>query len=460
MKPNTNWTDAGAPAPVGPARVPGRGMRRAAIILCLLPAVYFLFGAGYGLLHAGDFASDLPRLLRYVLGPLAIAAGLIWAARLRNAETALMVGIVATSVLTALFMFEAYLTLRLLPQQMGVVGVLDGDVSQDAYRGNIPPAYTLKRLNIVMGVRQLDQAVLSAVPDRQVLLCSHDGQPITYQADRFGFRNPPGAYDAPTDIMILGNSFAEGLCLPDGEGLAGQLRGSYPALVNTGSRGAGPAFELAVLGRFGPALRPKLTLFTFFEGNDWENLEREMKTPWLGQVFDLATNFGAPGWTPAQLDATAPIIDGWWDGDATTLRDYLQRRSLLRNFFALHNTATVLGLHYPKAMEPNPDYQAVLERAAQIVSGWGGKIAVVYIPSHDRYGGVLPHQFVQEPLRDMVHQAADRAGVQVIDLTNTLNQQPHPRQLYAPDSHFNADGAALAADAIRMHVQELGLLAD
>ena len=102
-------------------------------------------------------------------------------------------------------------------------------------------------------------------------------------------------------------------------------------------------------------------------------------------------------------------------------------------------------------MEPNPAYEQILVRARDVSAEWGGRVVVVYIPSLDRFGGVFPHGFVQNPLRNMVKDAAKSAGIEVIDLTPVFKEQGAPQTLYAADAHFNAEGAALAAEAILNH---------
>lgn len=426
-----------------------RGGRRVAVLLCLIPAVYLLATAGYALLHADHYAADLARQLRYVIVPGAIALGLILAALRLPRGAALNLGIVALSILATLFLFESWLTLRLLPRQGDIVGVVGEGVDLDPYRRNLPPAYTIKGLNATLEVTALDRAALSAIPDQPLMLCSTGGQPVTYRTDAYGLRNPPDLAPGPADVLVLGDSFVEGLCLPDGQGVTEQLRARVAGpLVNTGSRGAGPLYELAVLGRYGPVFTPRVTLMAFFEGNDWENLENEVKEGWLAQALDPAADFGSPDWSPADLRAADAVIDGWWNTGAASLGEMLRRRSVLRNYFALANTAQVLGLHYAKSMTPSPVFPVLLHRATQIAQGWGGRMVMVYIPAHDRYAGLIRSGFVMDGLRRMVLDAAAEAGMPVIDLTDSFDRHPDPRSLYAPDSHFSAKGAALAADEI------------
>lgn len=422
--------------------------RRIAIILCLIPAGYFVLTAIFALAHFDDYASDLPRLLRYVVGPLAIATLLVGCATLLSPDNALMMGITVCSILAAMFLFEGYMRWQHLPQRMGLAGIVDGGADADRFGDAMPPAYTIKALNAKLGTETLADAVLSGMPGAEMLLCSRMGVPVTTRNDRYGFRNPQPETTAPVDLMVLGDSFAEGICLEDGLHLVDQMRTGGATILNTASRGAGPLYELAVFGRYGPYFRPRVTVVAFFEGNDWENLSVEIEQPWLYEALTPGADFGPIEMDAAQRADSARVIADWWQGTAASLEEYLSRRSYMRNFLALQETASILGLHYPKAAGDNPVFEQILHRMKEIAEGWQGRVVVVYIPALDQFGGLFPHGFVSAPLRRNVARAAEDAGVGLIDLTPTFRDHPSPLGLYAPDAHLNPQGAALAAGRI------------
>lgn len=425
------------------------GQGGAGRLLCLIPAVYFLAIAAYALLHPEHFTAGLPRFLRYVAVPGALALVLAAAAFRLPAAARLITGLTTVSVLAALFLFEAWLTLLHLPAQAGMLGLGSRTADTVPYQRSLPPAYTFKALNEELGTTRLEAAVLEGRPGAPVYLCSRAGGPVTYRSGRFGFRNPsPGsAPGQPAEMLLLGDSFAEGMCLPDGEDLASRLRQRFPGLVNSGTRGAGPLYELAVLGRYGPLLKPRLTVMAFFSGNDWTNLEREAALPWLAEALQEDARFGPAGSPERQAEAEL-VIRGWWQQSRPPLLEYASRRKFLRNFLALQKTAAVLGLHYPQAAQPMPLYDAVLQRAAGITAQWDGELVVVFIPEVNRFHGLFRSGSVHDPLRRIVAQSAARAGLRMIDLTEGFEASPDPRALYAPDAHFSAAGAELAAQII------------
>ena len=125
----------------------------------------------------------------------------------------------------------------------------------------------------------------------------------------------------------------------------------------------------------------------------------------------------------------------------------------MRNFVALQQVGTALGVAYPKAAPPQPIYQDVLARAKEITASWGGKLTLVYIPRADRYKGILPRDFVFDQVRSQVLSAAADLKIDVIDLVALFQQDPDPQTLYAGDAHLSDRGAAVVARAIAEYIR-------
>ncbi len=442
-------------APLGAMTVPGKGrMRRlVARILCLLPASYFLACVLFALLHFDDFGSALPQFLRYVAGPLVLALLFIWAALRLKPTAARRVGSTGLAILLGLFAFETVMTVRLLSTMLDMVGATANAADRPAEAAEgLPPGRTLDALNKALGVTRLQDAFLGGIPNRRVQLCSQEGRPVYYTADRYGFNNPDSVYDAPVSVMVLGDSFVEGICLPREQSLVGQLRQAMPATVGIGTRGAGPGLELATLGRFGPMVKPRTIVMAYFEGNDWENLSRADAVSWLRKAVEPNVDFGPAHVTPATL-ARVDAVNRLWATQSPAPMRVIRNSQVVRNFLALNQSATAFGLYYPKVSPEQPIYGRVLARARQLADGMGARLVLVYIPAIDRFNGWLPRDFVWNQQRRQVFAAADAAGVARLDLTLAFRAQANPAALYAADSHFNVKGAGVAAAAIAAWLQ-------
>lgn len=233
--------------------------------LCLVPAAYCAAIVLFALANARDFASATPQLMRYVLVPGLIASGLTFVAFRSSRMTRVNVGGVACALLAALFMSEAMLTSRYIAAtkkmlaSSSVAGPETGEADQA-----LPPGWGVKRLNRLMGTTRLSHAVLGHTPGAVVNLCRSGGGPIAYRADRFGFRNPARSSAHRPHLMLGGDSFVEGICLPEVVDLAGQVRDRSETFISLGMRGAGPLLELAMIGRYGPVIRPETTVIAFY----------------------------------------------------------------------------------------------------------------------------------------------------------------------------------------------------
>jgi hypothetical protein len=309
----------------------------------------------------------------------------------------------------------------------------------------------LKALNAALEVDGPSDAMLAGIPYGRALLCAEDGVPVAYDADRLGFNNPDGLHERAVDVLVLGDSFIEGMCLAPGKDVVSRLRGWYPNSINMAVRGNGPLLELAALGRYGARLRPRQVIIAFFEGNDWRNFELELALPWLRAALTPGVDFGPVPAREATLGRARQLAQSSAKREKTAW-DLFTHGQNLRNFFALHHAANALGLLYARAPRDHPEYVDVLRRAREITGSWGGRLAVVYIPRPDRFMGLLPRAFSFDPLRRIVLAAAREAGVEVVDLVPRFAGDEAPTRFYAANGHFSEEGAKQTARILAEHI--------
>ncbi|GMN01814.1 hypothetical protein [Erythrobacter sp. MTPC3] len=444
-------TSKQASSPAASGETPASPSRSLAALLCILPALYFTAIAAYGLINFSSYGADVPRFLRYIAAPGAIALALVAAGVYLPARKSANLGLASSAILFTLLLVEVFLNARLVMAMFSMVGMLSGSTADgsEAARGrdSIPPMYSTKRLSSELGAEQLDQAVLGGLPGKEVLLCSYDGKPLYYTADRYGFNNDDAVYAQPLDVMLVGDSFVEGHCQPNPDTFGGRLRALQPQTASIGMRSGGPLLELALIGRYGAAFEPDYVVMAFFEGNDWQNLAREAEMPWLKQGLNPDVDFGDPNLSEEQIRRSEAILSEWWQDDVSA-GTVFSKSSFIRNIFALNEVWGLLGLDYPRVTRDQPVYEDVLARTKQVTEGWGGRLALVYIPMDARFRGLFDKSFVYDGLRSDVLNAASRQQIDVIDLTDVFEQSSDPTSLYAPDAHFSSEGAAVAAAAV------------
>lgn len=419
--------------------------RAIGVVLCLGPALYFGATALYACLHFENYASAPPQFVRYLLGPALLSLAFLICAAALPTGARFLVGVNVCALLAALFAFEALITAKMIPIHLGNFGQFDRSAEVKG-SDRFLPGLPLRAVNRRLETQRLSEAMLGGLPKQATLLCTRDGAPIGYVSDRFGFNNPDDVYDGKIDVVVLGDSFVEGFCLPPGRDFVGRLRAFHPGAVGFGTRGNGPLLELAALRRFGRDLKPKHVVLAFFEGNDWRNLESELRLPWLRSALEGA-EVGAPP-APAPVIAAARAMTERHAEREITFADLWSRTKLPRNAAALHFTWSALGLAYPRVPREHPEFVDVLEKMRDAAQQMGARFTLLYIPQPGRYFGLLPQAYVYDQLRERVLEAAAKVRVDVIDLDPIFRENGPPMRFFHPDGHFNEEGAAFAAEAL------------
>jgi hypothetical protein len=307
------------------------------------------------------------------------------------------------------------------------------------------------------GAQEAGLLPLGGVANSLTLHCNESGAYTYYQADEFGFNNPPGLH-VRSALVMVGDSFAHGNCVPPGDDVASQLRARQRTVLNLGYSGSGPLIELASLREYGLPLQPKTVLWLYYEGNDLADLLVEQKHDGLMKYLHSDDTQSLRGRQP-EIDALladyvqfravdlAGTQSGGWRNTAAArvarlqhLRDWLQ-----------------LLARPPQPPTSSMDLLAqILTTANTMTTAEGGQLYFVYLPSWRRLAIPLSREEVQE--REAVLAIAHDLGMPVIDLTETFRQHPDPLSLFPfrVEGHYTAEGYALVASAIDARLTELG----
>jgi hypothetical protein len=297
---------------------------------------------------------------------------------------------------------------------------------------------------------------LTATPRTTVVACNETGQWLVYETDRHGFNNPDAIWDGPApEIAMIGDSFTHGSCVPREQNMASILQRRFGPTLNLGVGGDGPLLELAALTEYAEPMRPKIVLWVFCEGNDLnEDLPFELKAPILHSYLD------DPHFRQDLIHKDSII--------STLLRSYLDRNLLeamdrvddpMENFeryVSLDRVRSAVGLgpiligyNFGDLGQELAVFDQVLVSARDRVSGWGGKLYLVYLADSDRYLSRFGVGTVRRTIYQSVQDTARRLDIPMIDLASAFARHAAPETLFAyPGSHYNPAGYALAAQTI------------
>jgi hypothetical protein len=410
-------------------------------------------------------------LLLHCALPALLGAGLWAALLLRPALSGRLTALCASAVL-ALFAAEAVIR-ALIPPDMADVferrrrahaaGLRDFDarsqfgVASDLRRAGtrafpaLSPATFMEpdgggRWRSVVRVDGREVVPLSGVARAHTLLGNESGLQPAYTADEMGVHNPPGLWDgAPVDVLLLGDSFVLGWALLSDEGIAPTVRARFPRTVSLGLTGLGPLAELGQLREYGPALRPRVTVLFFYEGNDMNDLGRENAS--------LLAGYLDPGFGQGLLARRAEVDRALAAASDEQIERFDSLPAQAWQVLQLKRLRVLSGVSLPPHEEARPPEWPLLARvlgeARAATAAWGGELRLVFLPKWSRFARAEPLGPLDRA-RALVLDAARGAGIDVLDAVDVIGGSGDPLDafFYRMHGHYSPHGANLVGAAV------------
>ena len=469
--------------------------------------VFFYFFYYYGWTHQREFGSSMGILLYYVF-PVILAIGFAASLRMRPSTKVSLALLLSTAGICAVLL-EVLLTVwfslpsviaeqsRKAVAKVARSSGVDFDtrskleVMQELRRKGVdamPSLYAREFFNYQVDgeakssiiINGAELMPIAGIANKVVVLCNESGPYLTFKSDIHGFNNPPNAWDArPMDIVALGDSYVHGYCAENN--IVEIIRRRYPATLNLGIEGNGPLVMLATLKEYAAALKPKVVLWFFFEGNDLSDLNTERKSSLLRQYL---TKGFSQGLISRQDEVDRHLIS-YVDNvanksnirikleeisnmtrDAGQLLDFRRLKPVVENILRFTQLRSRLGLVYGvenESMQPSEAAMPSRERlewlrsqtdmsydilveAKRTVDEWGGKLYFVFLPQYYRYAPKFP----VGPDRDQVLAVVNKAGIPIIDIHESFKSHPDPLSLFPFRlvGHYNQEGDRLVAEQV------------
>jgi hypothetical protein len=293
--------------------------------------------------------------------------------------------------------------------------------------------------------------------------CNESGSWVTFQTDEHGFRNPPGLWQSGAlDIAAVGDSFTHGECVPPGKDFVARIREQYPQTLNLGMSGSGPLLELGQIKEYLPALKPKIVLWFYYEGNDLSDLNVEKRSVLLRRYLE-------DGFTQNLLNRRADIdrvlIDHATAAEAVEIarlsapaRNTLVPDLILRMKLTTFRTRLSL-LRDDFVDAESPDYglfRDVLSHAERTVHSWGGTLYFVYLPGWASFATppypteVFIHPETDRRWRPEVLAIVNDLHLPLIDLNPAFRADRDPLALFPfrRMGHYNENGHRFVANVL------------
>ncbi|MEZ4295069.1 MAG: hypothetical protein R3B70_08820 [Polyangiaceae bacterium] len=328
---------------------------------------------------------------------------------------------------------------------------------------------------MIDGVQTLPFA---GVSNRTTVFCNEGGYWAVYDSDEYGFNNPKGLWDkAPLDLVVIGDSYSQGACVPPDKITAAHLRKQYPKTLTLGMCANGPLMEYANVRENVVDLKPKIVLWVYYN-NDLSDLNVETQSTMLMKYieddsFRQDLRKRQPGIDAAlvkYLDDVAAQVPSWPSGLASVgltrsstpifLQDLVMREqhssvsSVIRlDWFTNAISSRLFERNFQKDEVQWDLFRKILTKTRTTVDGWGGKTYFVYLPDV-----FFMRPGMEHPNRKGVLDAVQASGMRLIDVHDSFMKLPDPAG-YRPnyEAHFNEEGFELVAKYILAELQKDGL---
>jgi len=309
---------------------------------------------------------------------------------------------------------------------------------------------------------------------RHTINCNENGYWASFMSDRYGFNNNDINYDKPADVLLIGDSFAQGACVKQEKSIAYQLskHGINTLSIATGS--SGPLIELAMLKEYVSTVKPKYVLWLYFEHNDLSNLHREFKSNILLKYYN------DDNYTQSLVNKQG-IIDKHLKQYVNSARQKEQTESIkspiesnkitFKTLFTLDTLRSLMrgmgkkqerseknvSLEDTVIQDKLLKLESIIQKAKKISHDNHAKFVFVYLPSWERYALKKGHEKrVYEDLDGRILEIIERNKTDLINFESVLSKNDDPIQYFPLRNrgHYNEDGYTLLSDVIEQYIQK------
>ena len=292
---------------------------------------------------------------------------------------------------------------------------------------------------------------IGGVAKKRTLLGNENGSWAYYESDEYGFNNPSPQTETDVDIVLIGDSFAQGVAVQPGEDIGARLRSDKRRVTNLGTSGNGPLIELATLKEYAEPLKPLVVLWFYYEENDLFNLRNEQQSPLLLRYLDPEFTQGLRSRQSEIDSALTHFIQ--CEAQRYLLKPNDQAESSLASFAKLSHLRGLARAGYQRRTwrqdktDLVPYFREIMEQAKYRTESWGGKLYFVYLPCWNRYGlsyneGHYHREDVLRAVRDL--------DIPTIDIHDAVEKLDDPLSIFPfrKYGHYNASGYKLVAEQV------------
>ena len=285
------------------------------------------------------------------------------------------------------------------------------------------------------------------------VFCNENGTWANYKSDRYGYNNNDSVFDLESPaIILIGDSFVHGSCVPQEKTIAGSLREKGFKAISLGIGGQGPLLELASLVEYGQFLKPKAIVWFYFNQNDMIELNIEALYPILLKYLenDFSQN----------LIKRQGFIDSFWrkfneqrifDAKVIKVKNLLTFSRVRNKLKLAVNSSLKITSLKTEAVNSNNQrilLEQVLKKAKLLTEKAGGTFYLVNLDALVSTSNKNKNTTSTENYNKL-NLLAKKLQIPIINMN--LESIDNPTELFSLNTignHFNEKGYRLVADLI------------
>ena len=278
---------------------------------------------------------------------------------------------------------------------------------------------------------------LTMPANSKIVYCDEGSGLLTYQSNSLGLRKTHNEnLESPLELIILGDSYAEGACVPSPHDVPSSLsKKTGLNTLNLGRGGSGPLLQQALLSELlyestlGKLKIKKgaIIVWIHFLGNDLQNLAEERSTTLSSYLIDPSFNSGyfsrlKKNEFKIEQDlfyreiisnpAANRLLSNHGYGESASLKNSFARKSALQ------------------------DYSKTISMVHALTEDYGLRLIIISLSNHKRYDETLMRETLAELERTCTN--------------NNLECHNYNMQgLHLPNGHFDAAGYAKLSTYIK-----------
>ena len=301
--------------------------------------------------------------------------------------------------------------------------------------------------------------------NKLTISCAEDLQYRLIKNDKFGFKNPNHIYEKNIDLAILGDSYAEGLCMDESNDTPGHLRKIGINAINLGVTGSGPLVTLAVFREYVEIFKPKYVLYFYFEGNDIKDLEWEKNntdlTNYLNSEYKQNHYYRKNEIIEFLNFSEKEILLSLENYDEVSIINEKENNNFKKEFSShlkdilelslLKDTIRNLINLQTEEVFDEKLFFSILENMNQKAQGWESNFIFVYVPSWSRYFTKFNENKILFSQKKLIIQELKKRNIDFIDLESFFSKEKN-KEIYYPLGylgHFNSKGYEVIAEKIK-----------